>query len=393
VGKIKILWYKKHMDKKYQIIFDSNILWQDTDLDKIFNSNITDLKKFVEDNNLGKNIEILIPEIVIKERISQNLRGIEKIIKNTDEVFEKLKLFGVENTDNNYKNTDYESFLNKKAEEFLAKNKITTIKISERTQEEVLKRAYKKLKPFSSKENSDKGYKDTMIWLSILDNAKENQKVNHIICTNNKEDFSQEILAKEFKENGKDGELLILDTIQAVKEYLDNKLNLRLDLKELYRQIENEIKEKMGTILVAVNSYKEVIGGGGTVADSLVVSSIRPYYADMRNIDNVVLSGTRASVYGSYYGNENNQEKIGYDFKNIKITNINEESENNYSIKANLMVNTKYKNNNPYQGMSTVTAYSIYGNTSNNYVEREETISIELFYNRNTRDVRLIYMN
>lgn len=381
------------MDKKYQIIFDSNILWQDTDLDKIFNSNITDLKKFVEDNNLGKNIEILIPEIVIKERISQNLRGIEKIIKNTDEVFEKLKLFGVENTDNNYKNTDYESFLNKKAEEFLAKNKITTIKISERTQEEVLKRAYKKLKPFSSKENSDKGYKDTMIWLSILDNAKENQKVNHIICTNNKEDFSQEILAKEFKENGKDGELLILDTIQAVKEYLDNKLNLRLDLKELYRQIENEIKEKMGTILVAVNSYKEVIGGGGTVADSLVVSSIRPYYADMRNIDNVVLSGTRASVYGSYYGNENNQEKIGYDFKNIKITNINEESENNYSIKANLMVNTKYKNNNPYQGMSTVTAYSIYGNTSNNYVEREETISIELFYNRNTRDVRLIYMN
>lgn len=372
----------------YRVIFDSNIVWKDKGLDKVFNFYFKELQDFIIENHIEHDVSIIVPRVVIKERISKNLRLIDDLIKKANGIFSELKPFGVNDPNDVYKKVDYESILNDKASKFLNDNKIKIIEIPQKSHEEVLERAYKKIKPFSNKD-SDKGYKDTMIWLSVLDDAKGNNGDSYIICTNNKDDFDQEILSKEFKEAGNNGELLILGNVQEVKEYLDKKLVLRLDLKALYKQIEQEIRERIGTIMVSVNSYKKVIAGG--IGGSMVASFVSSAYA--LPLENYRVQDLNTSyAVSSVYGGTKNRERVGYDFKDINILSINKESENTYSVRANLEVFPKYSDSEENEPSAWVVTHTRMG-TLKPAFETTETLSVEFNYNRKSGELYLVYLN
>ena len=115
---------------------------------------------------------------------------------------------------------------------------------------EVLDRAFKKLPLFSKADNaSDKGFKDTLIWLSVLSYFKENGE-NTVFFVSGDKGFrdNAEILCKEFKEfTGKTLEIKdnsyynsIMETVPAEKAPV--KQEKLPDVGLLREQIRNTIE-------------------------------------------------------------------------------------------------------------------------------------------------------
>ncbi|MEK6891884.1 MAG: PIN domain-containing protein, partial [Nanoarchaeota archaeon] len=95
----------------------------------------------------------------------------------------------------------------------------------------ILTRAIEKKKPFIEKnDHSDYGFKDVVIWESILNfnNYKDFEKI--IFFTNDKEAFNEDCV-NEFKETNKDNFFYILNTLEEVTKEVanDNGIDLELD--------------------------------------------------------------------------------------------------------------------------------------------------------------------
>ena len=93
---------------------------------------------------------------------------------------------------------EYEQFLEAEKEKFLSGNNIFKIPICNESRfKEIVKRALRKQPPFEGKDKqSDKGFKDVLIWESILEYSEDNQFNIHFV-TNDK-GFKQTLI-KEFK--------------------------------------------------------------------------------------------------------------------------------------------------------------------------------------------------
>lgn len=306
------------MLEKFKIITDTNVVWLDTEpLDIILNSNLKDLSDFVNENKLNDKVTICISEVVMAERITQRAEEISKITSSIDSSIEKLKVFNVKKT--SVHKRPYRRLLGQRLTKEIKALNLEVIPFPKVNHSQILNRALLRTKPFG---NRDKGYKDTLIWHSILDEIRKDKDCNIILCTKNVEDFDIKVLELEFKKLSKK-KLCIFTSPNEVKEFLDKQFNLSLDLKELHKSIINDIKTyALGDLMVNLND--------DLIAQESGSNLFRAGYVEIPQV--------RWRIDGS----DESREIVAYNFKKIDIRNISGDGPL-YRIEADVEVSSRYK--------------------------------------------------
>lgn len=292
---------------KYKIIFDTNIIMQSgLGNDALFNNNLKDINEFIIDNSINKRVLLAITETVKDERIFQINFQIDNYIKQTNEINNFTKKIGLR------KKISLSRVLMKKNAKqdfikYLSELKIQVIK-NPKIDKNILFRSTSRIKPFSDK--GDKGFRDTLIWLSILNDAKNNEKTNYIFCSNNTTDFDDATLSEEFSKYS-NAQFIYVKNLDELKVYLDKEIKLNLKLKERNEKISQEIKQRIGDVMVEFNKVM------------LTNNPMKYRYILNNNADNNI---------------------IGYNFKDISIENIQESKNSEYIIQASLFAQERLKN-------------------------------------------------
>lgn len=237
---------------KFIIILDTNIVHDDAEnLNIIFGGNIKSLIFFIRENNITGKVGIVSPEVVIEERIHQRLEQVNAAkasIKNGIQMLSTLSKINSPDL-----NLEYETRLRDRVTQEALEYDIEIIRLPIIETQTVLKRALKKEPPFSKeKKSSDKGFKDTLIWLSIVDYIKnyQDKKTEFILICNDGSfitDLSEELNSICNKT------IMIVKSIEEAKEILDNKLGLQLHLQSVNKQIVNEVKKEIGEFILYFN--------------------------------------------------------------------------------------------------------------------------------------------
>lgn len=186
------------------IIFDTNILHvgRYKDFSEFgFNNFYNEILGKIERHDVVQRFVLLVPQISIDEIYKQQLDAFHKA---------KDELLKIKNTcDNIYGinievdlSLNYSEFLLNKKESYLKSNEINTLPIcNENRFTKIVERALDKKAPFEGGEKgkSDKGFKDALIWESIMEfaSSKEEEMCEFIFITNDK-GFKWDLI-EEFK--------------------------------------------------------------------------------------------------------------------------------------------------------------------------------------------------
>lgn len=230
------------------IILDTNCLYKSfkngTNYAEFrLNSTYYDLTEFIKRHNLKYNFMVLIPEIVINELCQQqydsyntNLKTLETNFRN----FTNLNGFALKKIE-----IDYHEYIHDKMKNYLEVEKVSVLKTCSMSAfEDIVKRAINKKPPFEGKnKESDKGFKDTIIWESIIEFAKINEG-EFLFYTHDKrfQDNEKEFLLKEF--NDKTSQKIdIFDNIEKFQMYITQSSNVDTLSNEIFK-IRNKIISK-----------------------------------------------------------------------------------------------------------------------------------------------------
>lgn len=366
----------------YRIVFDTNFIWSDQEdkIAELFNPAVKNSVQFLVEHDLKKNVSLLIPEVVLQEREEQILNQIEENVSKVSSGMAVLSNFGVVIDKDSY-TKDCREQVSKALKKLIKDLKIKCLLTPVFDQKILVNRALKKTKPFSSgKDNSDKGFKDTLIWLTMLNDVEENKNANYILCTNNSKDFNSSDLLEEFNKISQ-SKFIIASDFRSLKEILDKELDLKLSLKEENKKIEDEIKQQTGELVSQFNSH--------TVNEDPTRWPPNAYGAHSSILANGI------SLYGSALVNRSDeQEIVGYNFKGINFLDISKFSEELYSVQANLIVAPIYKKGNtPYRSIFVSQAL-----WPERQMTREYTINLsykrkEKIFNLETVSRNLYYMD
>ena len=275
--------------KKYIIILDTNVLGSYKD-DSLIITNFKYLSicknifigliNFLKDSILTQNISIAIPKIVIEELRFQQERTFNSQIESLKENFVKFKElsnFKLEIPDH----YDYKTHLTEKTEAFIGKYAIEVINYPPNdVLPKLIKKVLNKEKPFyKKKKQKDSGFKDALIWESIIDYAKKRPETNFIFFTKDT-DFNDSILLEEFKKIT-EKELKIMNSLAEVKTLLDETYQLHLDFRLIKILFDESFRESLYKVLK--NHFFEIQTYNGTfpVIDYRIGESI----LDINRID------------------------------------------------------------------------------------------------------------
>lgn len=242
--------------EKTNVILDTNLLYE-SGKNEIKNykefelsSNFDSIVSFLETNDLIENYNVWIPEIVFMELEQQRKEKYKVSIDNIKNEFKKLENY--DKAEYNLPNINYEKELTKIISEYKKNNKINVLKIpkNEKLFEKILERCVKKQKPFCK--GSDKGFKDVILWESILDFTNYNKgKEKYILITNNSEDFVKILEQEFFTKTQKNIHIYykIKDFQEAILKI--NEIQSRISLDNSLIESENE----SGELIDKVNEF------------------------------------------------------------------------------------------------------------------------------------------
>lgn len=207
------------MPEKKAFVFDTNFIIQISRLDEVI-------------KNLKDRFNVYVTQVSIDERIAQQCRELktkfdtfESIQKKYGEIASIKQTTTYEKRSAEYKNSIQHNYDTAFGDNIIPFNK------NEETFTIVLERANQKIPPFSSAENaSDKGFKDTLIWISILDFFKSSTESSVVfVSSDNGFKNNADTLCKEFRSvTGK--ELEIKDN-SYYKELLETELPQEMSRK------------------------------------------------------------------------------------------------------------------------------------------------------------------
>ena len=173
---------------KQALIFDTNFIIEHS----------KDLNTVVE--KLSKTYEVFVTQLSIDERISQQYLDLKAKYDNAKKIANEMKSFAklefIKDFEDAYSST--KTWIQNNYTQ-LFQNKIIPFSKSEETYAEIIDRVYKKKAPFIAK-SSDKGFKDTILWLSLIEYFSNNNNFESILFVSNDHGFTEnaEILRKEF---------------------------------------------------------------------------------------------------------------------------------------------------------------------------------------------------
>lgn len=247
-----------------RIILDTNILKGTTAREPYHPLNrefVDNLIKFINDQKLGTNIQIVIPNIVIDEIVYQILKDIDKHMETLSKLNDNFSKIGIDGIQlNKYNNFDFEEYLRKIVSEYAKLNNIIILEYPSVSLKELMERNGKNLLPFNkSEKNGDKGFKDTLIWLSVLEDSKKNNADNYIFVTDDSIFYNTAFivqLSKEFLNYTNSGEIKFFNNVADVKEYLDEYFSTKLYLKQFNEKVEKVINDNISIIINRINELK-----------------------------------------------------------------------------------------------------------------------------------------
>ena len=208
---------------RYYLIIDTNALFVSYDsagdfIDFSFNSNFNNLVSLIKNLNIESYITILVPDVVYEELKNQKVSAYDKKREQLKKLITDFK-FPDLCCKLELKDIDYNEYITDKITEyqgFLASGQVTVDRLPLPTEKRfsyVMERAFAKKPPFSgANKKSDKGFKDTLIWESILE-FKENTPQSKLIFYSNDNEFRAD-LEEEFYN-------IFNDHIFIYKDYFD----------------------------------------------------------------------------------------------------------------------------------------------------------------------------
>lgn len=146
----------------------------------------------------------------------------------------------------------YDEILKKLMRDYIEIYNINIVKTKNISLQNILNRAINKNKPFVGENgNSDKGFKDAVLWESIIEYAKKTENKRFILFTKNVQDFPKE-LEDEFK-SFTNKKIEIVNELSIVQEriLLEQSRNIK-DILTL-----NWLKEKEQILIDEINDYLE----------------------------------------------------------------------------------------------------------------------------------------
>lgn len=146
------------MEDKPAFVFDTNFIVQEKNLDNVL-------------DNLKEKFSVYVPQICIDERIAQECRDLRKQFDEVEDIQRRCAKIASVSFETSYekKAAEVSSGMQKKYEKWFGDHIIPFSKDA-KTFQQVLNRAYQKLPPFLDEKNaSDKGFKDAVVWISLLE--------------------------------------------------------------------------------------------------------------------------------------------------------------------------------------------------------------------------------
>lgn len=177
------------MTEKTAFVFDTNFIIQNQRLDEVC-------------DNLRENYTVYVSQVSIEERIAQQCRTLKAQFDEIEQCRQKYTRFVTISFKKPYEEiaSRYHNEIQKNYEHYFGQNIIPFVKDGEMLTK-IFDRANQKLPPFSAtKEASDKGFKDCLLWLSILNYFRDNGENKVIFLTDDKSAFRNhtEFLQNEF---------------------------------------------------------------------------------------------------------------------------------------------------------------------------------------------------
>ena len=174
--------------KMIYIILDSNMLHIDYKnnfiMNKLFFSeSVNDLIKRKKQGRFDEAVRILVPEVVLREIKRQRIEAYEKFVLDVEKVQRSIAGYGKVELRTNKE--EYRRTIDLQFSNWLEVNEVQILPICEETYfYQIVNDAIEKLPPFEGKEKqSDKGFKDVLIFYSIISYAKVNAG-NYFFWTN-----------------------------------------------------------------------------------------------------------------------------------------------------------------------------------------------------------------
>lgn len=211
------------------VYIDTNILRTEQSWEKDFSKLnpkgiFTKLIDLIEIVVLKDKVDIGIPETVLFEFVKCKKNNFDSAFSNFRKkipLFENMECCDFSQLKLPEDNFDYVDYFNKLISELNSnKSSIKIIKLDWSESEQILKNLYDKViynKPPFEK-NTDKGFKDNIIWETILLYSKNTDYRNYIFLTENTNDFIHE-LEKEFEERI-NKTIKILNTYDEIEDEL-----------------------------------------------------------------------------------------------------------------------------------------------------------------------------
>lgn len=235
-----------------EVFFDTNFLRKKNidDFSKFnFGTRFEDFIDFLGTNDVIDYYKINIAEITIEELKKQINDKYKEELSKLKDSYNKLKnVYNIKfNEDENLK---YDEILKKIMREYIEFYNINIVEIKNVSFQNILKRAINKNKPFVGENgNSDKGFKDAVLWESIIEYAKKSENKKFILLTKNIQDFPKE-LEDEF-ENVTNKKIEIINEISIVQEkiLLEQSRNVK-DILTL-----NWLNENVQVLIDKINEF------------------------------------------------------------------------------------------------------------------------------------------
>ncbi len=215
--------------KEYFVVFDTNILFHSYDkkgdFTKFsFNHTFENVVEMINQLDIYRQVVLVIPAVVWNEMKQQIIEAHNDKIREFRNKISKFKF--PEITVKDQGDTDYNIYITSVIDHYKETlstdiNKVIELPIaSENRYQSIVKRAFGKQPPFEGKEKkSDKGFKDALLWESIIEFTTEHNYSNIIYYTNDNV-FNCE-LEKEFSKQFSDANLYICCDEEKIKERLE----------------------------------------------------------------------------------------------------------------------------------------------------------------------------
>lgn len=214
---------------EYYLVFDTNVLYQayekKADFTSFsFNATYKNVIDMINQLDIYTKVVLEIPSVVWNEMERQIIEKHDELIQRYRSTIKK-KLFPEYSIQENDE-INYPKYIETKIVEYKENlsssiNLVEELPIASNNRfDSIINRAFKKLPPFEGKEKkSDKGFKDALLWESVLEFALKHK--NSKIIYYSKDNAFNEFLHNEFTENVADSSIFICNNENEVKKQLE----------------------------------------------------------------------------------------------------------------------------------------------------------------------------